>query len=452
MLAEIEAAAEDLGTDLMPWQRVAARYMTALAPRPRNRLPAGYVDPWKYRRFACIVGRQNGKTELIKPRILLGFKMGRRMLHTAQDRYRPRETFEEMAAFFEDSAAMRTKYGVEKIREANGQEFIACSNGAKYTLVSPRSGRARGGSVDDVFLDEVREYKDNRIEGVIRPTITARPNGQVLYFSNAGDEDSIVLNTLRRQADEIETLCYLEWSAAPERALDDREGWAEANPALGTTISEATLLDFYRTLDHATFETEHLCRWVITSMPSFVAETAFLRCEATSLEEPVRPMLGICMDPSGKRASAYSAWQQSDGTIALRAEGEFTGDPIDPSLLGPVVKQLGVRLGAPKVGYAPWTDAELAKHLKNAKAIDGRDFAAACQTFVQMVHAGRIKWVRQPDSELLTDLKWTARKAHDAGAFHAVRANEEHPITAVLAAIRAVGLASGPVPSAPRVY
>jgi hypothetical protein len=127
-----------------------------------------------------------------------------------------------------------------------------------------------------------------------------------------------------------------------------------------------------------------------------------------------------------------------------------TGDPIDPSLLGPDLKKVAITIGAPKVGYAPWTDAELAKHVRNAKPIDTREFAAACQTFVQLVNAGRLRW--HDATEVGFDLKWAVRKMHEAGAFHAVRANEEHPITAVLAAIRAVGLASGPVPSAPRVY
>jgi hypothetical protein len=41
---------------------------------------------------------------------------------------------------------------------------------------------------------------------------------------------------------------------------------------------------------------------------------------------------------------------------------------------------------------------------------------------------------------------WTARKALDEGRFEAVRADDKRPITAALAAIRAVWLASGPRP------
>ena len=65
-----------------------------------------------------------------------------------------------------------------------------------------------------------------------RPTLTASRNPQTIYCSNAGDDMSVVLNALRTRAETDPSLAYMEWSAAPERPIDDREGWAEANPAL----------------------------------------------------------------------------------------------------------------------------------------------------------------------------------------------------------------------------
>jgi hypothetical protein len=48
---------------------------------------------------------------------------------------------------------------------------------------------------------------------------------------------------------------------------------------------------------------------------------------------------------------------------------------------------------------------------------------------------------------------WTARKDHDeSGSFQAVRANDDRPIPAALAAIRAVSAAFGPPLSRPKVY
>ena len=74
-------AATDLGITLYPWQRTAARYLTAL----------GQGERWLYRHVAIVVARQNGKTTLLAPLIVSRLQMGHRIMHTAQDRVLPRE-------------------------------------------------------------------------------------------------------------------------------------------------------------------------------------------------------------------------------------------------------------------------------------------------------------------------------------------------------------------------
>lgn len=430
LFRDYQASARALGIKLMPWQRVAARYLTALE---RKR--------WRYREVAIVLARQNGKTKLLLPLILMGLKRGERILHTAQNRAIPRETFLELARLLNGHEE------VLEIRFANGQELIRFSNGGRYTLVAPRPG-IRGHGVDRVLLDEVREQHSFDLLAAIKPTMTASRNPQIVYLSNAGDEDSVVLNDLRRRM-ASEALAYLEWSASPARSIEDREGWAEANPALGITIMLETLEDNFTSLPPHAFETEHLCRWVISTQPRLVSEAVWERARA-SLEQAIRPMLGINMDPSGKRASGSIAWQQTDGSIGLRVIADVTGDPIDVDRFGKDLRDLAVRLGVSKTGFDDWTDKELAKYMPNAKAVMGREFANASATFVQTLDAGRLRW---DEADAVTqDLAWTARKPHESGAWQAVKANIDRPITASLSAIRAVGLASGPKPSAPMVY
>src|SRR6185503_15683486 len=264
---------------------------------------------------------------IIKPRTLLGFKLGRKMLHLAQDRARPRKsTFVPLVEFFAKQAN-REAYDIRKIREANGQEEILAWNGANYSITAPTSGGARGDAVDDIFVDEVREFEDFVVDGIIRPTITARPNAQISYFSNAGHAGSVILNDLRTRQGSP-TLAYLEWSAAPELDRMDESGWAQANPALGTTIDIETLRDFAATMAPEIFETEHLCRWVTSVKPSIVADGAWEACRA-GLESPLRAMLGIKVDALGRRASAVAAWQTRDGFVDVRPVADVTGDPID---------------------------------------------------------------------------------------------------------------------------
>lgn len=104
-------------------------------------------------------------------------------------------------------------------------------------------------------------------------------------------------------------------------------------------------------------------------------------------------------------------------------------------------------MGIKTVGYDPLTDAELAKGFKKPQPISGGKFANATAQFCNLVTAGKVRWA---DCDAVTeDLAWTARKVdHESQSYEAVRIKDDRPITAVLAAIRAVWLASSPpVPS-----
>lgn len=431
LIDDWKQAAEELGIVPMPWQNVAARYINARAGAK-----------WLYPEICLTVARQNGKTEILKPHILQRLRMGRRILHTAQNRSLPRETFLEIAS---DLAG--TDF-VKEIRQANGQETIKTVNGGRYTLVAPRPG-VRGHAVDDVILDEVREQHSFELIAAIKPTQTASRDRQTIYLSNAGDADSVVLNDLRRRAEKGDTrLAYLEWSAGPDRKLDDRQGWAEANPALGITIDEDTLADFHASLPSEVFETEHLCRWVISMQPRLIPDHVWVR-QHMALEEPLRPAMGINMDPSGARASAVIAWQQSDGTIGCQVVADVTGEPLDVDQFGHDLREKAVRMGVTTVSFASWTDTDLARYFKNAKPMDGKEYANASETFARVVESGRLRW--DGADTIRDDLAWTARKPHESGAWQAVKANEEHPITSALAAIRAVYIASNPRAAAPRI-
>jgi hypothetical protein len=100
-------------------------------------------------------------------------------------------------------------------------------------------------------------------------------------------------------------------------------------------------------------------------------------------------------------------------------------------------------LGVVMVGFDPLTDAQLARHFARTEPITGQKYANASARFVSTVKAGGLRW--DDCAAVGTDLTWTARKPHDeSGSFQAVRADDDRPITAVLAAIRAVWLASEP--------
>lgn len=422
--------------DPYPWQLVAMRYANA---RTEN--------VWQYPQVCVVVGRQNGKTTLLVPHIVARLEMGRRIIHASQLREFTRDVFRRVASVVEGRKGVKVRWTV-------GQESISMGQGF-YRIVATTPGGARGATADDLIVDELRELADNRFITAAEPTLTASRDPQTLYLSNAGDDESVVLNAVRARAGHDPMLAYLEWSASPDLSSEDRAGWRAANPALGHAPGMLRFLEqqyVSRQLsgELAAFETEHLCRWVPTMRQRLVDDFAWMQCRDDALPaRGARNFMGVSMSPDGRRASAVIAWKHDAG-IALRGAWEVWGEPvIDSDRFGADLRQWAVQHGVARAGYDPLTDMAVAKMLPRAEAINGRQFANATSRFVAGVSGGTLRWT---DADAVTDdLRYTARKFGDGGVYEAVRANDDRPITASLAAIRAFWLASGIAKPRPQI-
>jgi hypothetical protein len=445
LVKELGETAIVCGFQLMPWQVTAGRYLMALGPG----------KTWLYPEVAVIVSRQQGKTTLLEPLIVKRLRDGARIMHTAQNRELPREVFAVVADI------MQEHYGDElraKPRFANGQEEIRLRNGGLYRIVAPTRGGARGPSNDLVIVDELREMTDPAFIAAAKPTLLASPNPQMVYLSNAGTEESVVLNALKARASDDPSLAYLEWSAAPDREPDDFAGWLEANPAIGHNPSVLPNLEreYRANLLGGTmgiFETEHLCRWYATLRPTILDASAWTHAEGCT-STPRRPVMGIALHPSGSRASAAIAWQEPSGGYGLEVFADVTGDPIDLSTFGPELRRRAAQLGVTRIVFDPY-DEHLARFFRNPVAMNGRDFANACATFVRLVESEQLRWRTHPElgDVIGRDLPRTTKRGVGPGAWMAVRTSDDQPITAVLAAIRAVGSAfKPPITAGPRIF
>ena len=104
-----------------------------------------------------------------------------------------------------------------------------------------------------------------------------------------------------------------------------------------------------------------------------------------------------------------------------------------------------------EVAFDPWTDVELARYLLHARAINGRDYANASATFARLVDERKLRIDDETGAIVGRDLARLTRRSAPGGAFMAVRANEQEPATAALAAIRAVAIVSTTAGAA-RIY
>jgi hypothetical protein len=446
-LDEYRKHAADLDIVPMPWQDNAACYLTATDAQ------GNYL----FRDVAVVVGRQNGKTTLLKALIVQRLLEGRKVMHIAQVRELPRIMFETIADALEASDSdlfPRRRGKVIWPRRGAGSESIVLTNGGTYRIAAAVTGSARGHTIDDLLIDELREMESFDVINAAKPAQRFSENPQTIYLSNAGTDDSVVLNSLRLRGEEGDTsLAYLEWSADPDYDPGDVRGWVQANPSIGHFPQVLRDLEKDYTAaklggNMAGFETEALCRWVKTMRPALVASDEWNACEAGKVPAGThRTFYAVSMDPDGSRACIASAWLGPDDICYVSLVEDVRGDPISTADLGNAwrVAHRG------KVAFDPMTDRELAKFFKNNKSVTGGEFANATSNFVARVKAGTIRWTDA--AAVGEDLAWTSRKENDeTGSFQAVRANDDRPIPAALAAIRAVWLATGIRPASLRVY
>lgn len=446
-LAAFERTASAMGIELMPWQKVAGRYL--MARNPDGARP--------YREIAVVVARQNGKTTLMKPFIIHALRAGKKVMHIAQTRELPRHMFSVVADALSGEPELFPKRRGKVIwpRYGAGQEEIVLENGGTYRLAASRTGGARGWSNDIVVIDELREMESFDIINAAEPTLMMSPDPLMVYLSNAGTEKSQVLNSVRDRADSDPGLAYLEWSADPARDVDDRRGWAQANPALGRHPSVLPYLESAYTRHKLantlpTFETEHLCRWVVVEAPSIVSDLAWERAGEQPVPEPYRPVMGIAQDPSGRRASAVIAWVSDDDIVNVHVLADFDGYPVDLKRAAEEVTQQMRKLGCRHIAYDAWTDRDWARYFKDPEPMQAAAWEAGCARFARQVESGKLRY-SDPDNVLTADMAYTVRRDTPHG-WIAVRSSDERATTASLAAIRAVWLATNPTPQPPRVY
>jgi hypothetical protein len=226
------------------------------------------------------------------------------------------DTFRQVAQVLENNDHL--KGFVKQIRYANGTESIEMLDGRRLDVVAATRDGSRGRTADFLFIDELREINEEGYRAAI-PTTRARPNAQTLLTSNAGDAFSVVLNGMRERALENppKSFGFYEYSAPQYCKITDRAGWAQANPALGYTISEEALEEAVATSPIENTRTELLCQWIDSLLLRGLM--AFLRRRATqhSRFRGWYTVFAFDVSPSRRNASLVAGQILPDGRIGV---------------------------------------------------------------------------------------------------------------------------------------
>lgn len=256
----------DCGIELDPWQRHVLDVSLA----------TGRDGKWAALQSGLIVPRQNGKTAIMAAlclgMVLLNLdgvdEIGTppTIIYSAHEFKTAKETF-RLASRMVQNGPLRRRW--LKNRESGVETGIEFKTGARILFVARSGSSGRGFSGDLVVFDEAFALQQKML-GALLPTLSARPNPQVWLSSSAAMHDSTALHKLMARAngtyvpdddddEDEDELAYMEWSIEPgSRPNSDRDGWAEANPALGYRLTERFIKEELRTLDAREFERERL--------------------------------------------------------------------------------------------------------------------------------------------------------------------------------------------------
>jgi len=313
----IQFAEEVLGEALFPWQKWWLRAVLELNPD----------GTFRFRTVLTLIARQNGKTHLLKILALYMLYLGhaRLVLGAAQSLDIAREAWRASVALAESVPELADE--VAQVLKSTVEYSLVLINGARYRITAANDKAGRGLTVDLLILDELRTHHDTDAWAALSNTTMARPNSIIIGISNAGDDNSVVLNDLRASAlaGGDDTLGLFEWSAPDGCALDDREAWAMANPSLGYVVTEAKMLSALHTARPTDFRTENLCQRV-DQLDAAVDPAGWRACaEPRSTLEAYAQQVVVCVDVAydDHHVTAAGAALGEDGKVRLQILGAW---------------------------------------------------------------------------------------------------------------------------------
>lgn len=365
--------------------------------------------------------RQNGKNGFVEIRELAGlFLLGERLIiHSAHEFATAEEALERMVEIIDGCPDLSRR--VRTIKRSHGQEGIYLTNGQRLRYKTRTKGGGRGFSCDLLVDDEAMEIPE-AMHGAMLPTLSARPNPQVIYTGSAVDEavhqNGVVFARVRERGIKGDPgLMYVEWSACdlkeyernPQLVATDPEMWARANPGLGIRITGEHISREQRSMAARTFAVERLGigYWPDTTEEADRKISRALWAATLDAQSRRSGAVALTFDVNLDRASA------AIGIAGPRADGKWHGEVVEhhpgtgwvlPRLaeLARKLKPVAVLYQAGSPAASLVAEAENLK-IRKLESVSTSETAEACGMFFDAIDQGTFKRGPQPELDAAVD-------------------------------------------------
>jgi hypothetical protein len=273
---------------------------------------------WSAFEALVLQGRQNGKTVgWLLVRVLAGLLLfdEELILFSAHQGRTTAECFRRLRRIIGDNPSLGAR--IVKVDQSRGNESVELATGQRVQFVARSTNSGRGFTGDCVILDEAQSLTTDDL-GAILPTLSTRPNPQVLYALSAGNPDSLHLGALRARAlrGDDRHVAWLEWSKGEGDRADDPKTWAACNPAYPSRISHEYLERELAALGVEAFEKERLgvSHWPADDSDRWgvIGKAAWEGCYRPGVQRTLPLGLGVDASPDGRSAAIVAAWSAPD--------------------------------------------------------------------------------------------------------------------------------------------
>jgi hypothetical protein len=284
-------------------------------------------------------------------------------------------------------------------------------------------------------LDEAWAHQDHRLEQSCRPAMATRENAQLYVVSTAGTEqrspfwwEKVQAGRQAVEAGITEGIAYLEWSAPPDADPADAETWRAANPAMGKTITEATVRGDFLGMPRHEFQRSFLNVWTTAMGDALVDPDAWEGLAEPDAPKPATVILAADVAPRSASASIAGA-----GIVGANIVVSVLEHGPGCSWVAPRLEELRKELGGAEIIVdAKACSAILPEldHLEPTLADRGA-MADGCAMFLDLTQRGKIRHRGEKELTIAVDAAQT-RPLGDQFAFSRKRsAGDISPLVAV---------------------
>lgn len=297
----------ETGNNLLEWQQLLQCDIMAVNDE----------GLWVHQKYGYSVPRRNGKSENVLARCLWGLKNGERILYTAHRATTSHAVWERL-----DRMCGKAGINISSSFKAFGKEHLYTDSAGIVEFRTRTSSGGLGEGYDVLIIDEAQEYTEAQ-ETSLKYVVSDSDNPQTIMLGTPPTVVSAGTVFVKYR----ETVLsghgfdsgWAEWSVPHQMPANDVESWYEANPSLGTILTERKIRAEITT-DDIDFNIQRLGLWL-----QYNQKSAISKSEWESLKANVKPKLtgklfvGIKYGHDGKNVAMAVAAKTNEGKVFVES-------------------------------------------------------------------------------------------------------------------------------------